>query len=341
MPNYQFPCISHGIPVTIRQQKYFRNCVMLSFLAKYSSILLIVATLLGFLWPEASHAVFPSLPYVLFFLMLFTLVGIEQSSLLKVLRQKQCWVYSFLHSIGMTVIAATLAIAFDASESLLIAIVAVTATGSLFATPAIARSVGLDALSAMAMTIATTLMMPLVLYVNLLIFQSDGFTLDMANYSLRLLIFIVCPMAFSALVYRLVPRQTLTRVHGKLSQLTIILVFAFPFGLIGPYRDIFDASPTLAGQYLAIAISLCFLFFIVCAALYFRQGRNTALLTAITSANRNVLLTFTVAGSYLGPDFLILLGALQIPTYALPLFIRWINNYITTRDYSPQTNHPE
>ena len=312
---------------------------MLSFLAKHSSVLLIVATLLGFLWPEASHAVFPTLPYVLFFLMLFTLVGIEQTSLLKALKQKQCWVYALLHSVGMTIIAASLAIAFNASEPLLIAIVAVTATGSLFATPAIARSVGLDALSAMAMTIATTLMMPLVLYINLLIFQSDGFTLDMASYSLRLLIFIVCPMAFSALVYRFVPRQTLKRVHGKLSHLTIILVFAFPFGLIGPFRDIFDTSPTLAGQYLAIATGLCFLFFIALAALYFRQGKDTALITAITSANRNVLLTFTVAGSYLGPDFLILLGALQMPTYALPLFIRWINNTITTRDYSPQTNH--
>ena len=314
---------------------------MLSFLARHSSVLLILAVLLGFLWPEASHAVFPTLPYVLFFLMLFTLVGIEQTSLLKALKQKQCWLYTLLHSLGMTIIAASVATALDASESLLIAIVAVTATGSLFATPAIARSVGLDALSAMAMTIATTLMMPLVLYVNLLVFQNDGFALDMASYSLRLIIFIVCPMAFSALVYRLVPRQTLARIHGKLSHITIILVFAFPFGLIGPFRDIFDAGPSLSGQYLAIATSLCFLFFTVSAICYYRHGKDTALLAAITSTNRNVLLTFTVAGSYLGPDFLILLGALQLPTYALPLFVRWLNNTITTREYSPQTHHQE
>lgn len=314
---------------------------MLSFISKHSSVLLIVATLTGFFWPEASLAVFPVLPYVLFFLMLFTLLGIEQKALLKVLKEKNCWIYTLLHSVVMTVISCSLAVLFGASDSLLVSIAAVSATGSLFATPAIARSIGLNALTAMAMTITTTLLMPVVLYVNLLIFQNDEFSLDITSYLIRLVVFIACPMAFSALVYHFVPRPTLTRVHGKLSQVTIILVFTFPFGLVGPLREAFDSSPSLAINYIFISFCLCFLFFISCIFVYLRQGKDVALLAAITSSNRNVLLTFTVAGTYLGPDFLILLGALQIPTYALPLFVRWINNYITTRHLSPQTNNTE
>ncbi|PSU36041.1 hypothetical protein [Photobacterium lutimaris] len=312
---------------------------MLFFISKHSSVLLIVATFTGLLWPEASLAVFPALPYVLFFLMLFTLIGIEQKTLLKVLNKKSCWIYTLLHSVVMTVISCSLAILFNASDSLLVAIAAVSATGSLFATPAIARSIGLNALTAMAMTIATTLLMPVVLYINLLIFQHDEFSLDMTSYLIRLIVFIVCPMACSALVYHFVPRPTLTRVHNKLSQFTILLVFAFPFGLVGPLRDAFNSNPSHAINYIFISFCVCFLFFISSLLFYLRQGKDIALLAAITSSNRNVLLTFTVAGASLGPDFLILLGALQIPTYALPLFVRLINNYITTRHLSPQTDN--
>ncbi|MGR5062829.1 hypothetical protein [Photobacterium sp. DNB22_13_2] len=312
---------------------------MLFFISKHSSVLLIVATFAGLLWPEASLVVFPALPYVLFFLMLFTLLGIEQKALLKVLKEKSCWIYTLLHSVVMTVISCSLAILFGASDSLLIAIASVSATGSLFATPAIARSIGLNALTAMAMTIATTLIMPLVLYVNLFLFQNDEFSLDIASYLIRLIVFIVCPMAFSALVYHFVPRPTLTRIHSKLSQITILLVFAFPFGLVGPLREAFNSNPSIAVNFVIISFCVCFLFFLSSILFYLRQGKDIALLAAITSSNRNVLLTFTVAGTSLGPDFLILLGALQIPTYALPLFVRLINNYITTRHLSPQTNN--
>ncbi|MGR5142716.1 hypothetical protein ACQKPX_13655 [Photobacterium sp. DNB23_23_1] len=312
---------------------------MLYFISKHSSVLLIVATFAGFIWPEASLTVFPVLPYVLFFLMLFTLLGIEQKALLKILKESNCWIYTFLHSVVMTVISCSLAILIGASDSLLVAIAAVSATGSLFATPAIARSIGLNALTAMAMTIATTLLMPLVLYINLHLFQNNEFSLDIASYLIRLIIFIVCPMVFSAVVYHFVPRPTLTRVHSKLSQVTILLVFAFPFGLVGPLREAFNSNPSIAINYVFISFCVCFIFFLSSIVFYLRQGKDIALLAAITSSNRNVLLTFTVAGTSLGPDFLILLGALQIPTYALPLFVRLINNYITTRHLSPQTNN--
>ncbi|KHT63888.1 membrane protein [Photobacterium gaetbulicola] len=312
---------------------------MLHFISKHSSVFLIVATLAGLSWPQASLVVFPFLPYVLFFLMLFTLLGIEQKALLTELRLKRSWCYALLHSAVMTVFASSLGYVFGASNSLLIAIAAVSATGSLFATPAIARSVGLNALTAMAMTIATTLLMPIVLYINLFLFQKDEFSLDIASYLFRLAIFIICPMAFSALVYHFVPRPTLTRIHSKLSQITIILVFAFPFGLVGPLRGIFDTAPSTALHYIFISFGLCLLFFVASLLFYLRQGKDIALLAAITSSNRNVLLTFTVAGTALGSDFLLLLGALQIPTYALPLLVRWVNNYITTRYYSPQTDH--
>ncbi|GHA34070.1 hypothetical protein ACFFLZ_06205 [Photobacterium aphoticum] len=300
---------------------------MQGFIQRHSAALLMLAGVLGFMFPTASAALFPYLPYILFFLMLFTLLGMQQQALIKALQRPSVWIYALLHSAGLTLMSTAMATLLGASASLTLGIAGVAATGSLFATPAIARSVGLDPLKAMAMTIATTLIMPAVLYVNLLVFQDDHFTLNLQEYVLRLLIFIVGPMGISALVYRFTPSSTLQSIHQRLSSVTIVLVFAFPFGLIGPFRDTFNVSLSQAMLYLLLATALSLLFFLVGYLLYRSQSLNAGLLAAITSANRNVLLTYTVAGSYLGPDYLILLAAIQLPTYALPLLVRAISRH--------------
>ncbi|MGF1687295.1 hypothetical protein L4C36_11465 [Photobacterium japonica] len=219
---------------------------------------------------------------------------------------------------------------FHASPSVVLAIAGVAATGSLFATPAIARSVGLDPQRAMAMTIATTLVMPVILYLNLCIFQDHAFTLQLFEYVQRLIIYIVGPMAISALIFRFVSPETLHHAHQRLSSITILLVFTFPFGLIGPFRQAFNQSAQTAFTYLFIACVLCLLFFALAFLFYRQQTLNAGLLAALTAANRNVLLTYTVAGSYLGPDYVFLMAAIQLPTYTLPLIVRAISRYYAT-----------
>jgi hypothetical protein len=303
---------------------------MLNFISKHSPIFLMLAAILGFVLPSASAVIFPFLPYILFFLMLFTLIGMKQNELIKMLGQLDIWLYASFHAVGLSVLACSLAGLFGASPSLLLAISAVTATGSLFATPAIARSVGLNALKAMAMTIASTLLMPAVLYVNLLLFQDNNVSLDMQTYMQRLMIFIAGPMLISGLCYRFIPKNLLHRTHSKLSQITIILVFTFPFGLVGEFRVIFDQSIMLGLTYLLIGIALCALFFLVAFLLYRHKGLDDSLLSAITAANRNVLLTYTVAGAYLGPEYIVLMGAIQLPTYSLPLIVKALSKYLST-----------
>ncbi|WP_064608657.1 hypothetical protein [Photobacterium sp. J15] len=312
---------------------------MISLLSKHSSTLLIVAAILGFLFPDTSFALFPVLPYILFFLMLFTLLGMPQALLVKQLFNREIWLYALFHSALLTLISCSVAMLLNASPELLLAIAGVAATGSLFATPAIARSVGLDALKAMAMTIASTLLMPIILCINLIVFQDEHFTLDMQSYLQRLVIFIFGPMLFSALCYRFIPHHLLHRVHGKLSQVTIILVLAFPFGLIGPFREVFNNSLTDGFFFLLIGLVICGLYFFAGYLCYRRAGLDQSLLAAVTSANRNVLLTFTVAGSYLGPDYLVLMGALQLPTYCLPLFVKNLYKFTGKMDDSQSINN--
>lgn len=294
---------------------------MFSFLIRHSLVLMFGMALLGFLLPTWSLALFPFLPYVLFVIMMLTLLGIKQSALLMQLKQKQIWLYALFHSFVLMLVSYCFALIIGAEENLVVAMVAVAATGSLFGTPAIVRALGFDVMAAMAMTIASTLLLPIAIYLVLILLQSDAVTLDMQEYFIRLSVFIFGPMLFSFLIHKLTPQAILTKVLSTISPYTILFVFAFPFGLIGSFRLLWDQDASAAYYYFFLAVGLLTLFFVTAFFLYRKQGEQ-ALVAALTSGNRNVLLTYSIAGSLLGPAFLPLAGALQIPTYLLPLITK-------------------
>ncbi|WP_133011683.1 hypothetical protein [Marinomonas flavescens] len=298
---------------------------MFAFLIRHSLLFMFLAAILGFLLPSLSLTIFPFLSYVLFSLMTLTLLGIKQNALILRLRDKKIWGYALLHAVFYMLFIGAIGWLFSANASLQLAMVSVAATGSLFATPAIVRALGFDSVEAMAMTIATTLFLPVVIFITLLFYQGDSVHLDLVSYFLRLVIFVFGPMAFSFVVHTFAPREALDRMLLKISPYTILLVFVFPFGLIGSFRVLYNTDPMAALNYLLIATGLCVLFFFVSLAMYWRSGKEMALIAAITSGNRNVLLTYSIAGALLGPAFLPLAGALQLPTSLLPIMTRWLN----------------
>lgn len=301
---------------------------MLRFVVRHSLPFMVTFAVLGFLLPSLSTAIFPFLPAVLFTLMTLTLLGMKQNALVKRLGSVGVWVYSVLHSAVLMIIVGGVGWLLSFDADLLLAVVAVAATGSLFATPAIVRTLGFDSLHAMAMTIATTLVLPVSIFVTLMVCQTEKVELDWASYFTRLIVFIFGPMLFSFMVHRLLPEDVLGRFLLKISPYTILLVFAFPFGLVGSFRLLFDQDPMMALQYFLIAASLCGLFFVLAYVFYRKQGKEIALTAAITSGNRNVLLTYSIAGALLGPAFLPLAGAMQVPMSMLPVLTRWLNKIL-------------
>lgn len=298
------------------------------FFVRHSLLFMFLFAILGFLLPSLSLVLFPFLSIILFSLMTLSLLGINQNELIKCLSNYAVWGYTLLHSIILMGVVGIIGRWLSFNDDLLLAVVAVAGTGSLFATPAIVRALGFDSVQAMAMTIATTLCLPAVICIALVFYQTEQVDLDWMSYFFRLMIFIVGPMLFSFLVHRFFPKESLNRFLIKVSPYTILLVFAFPFGLVGSFRVLFDQDPMMALNYFLVATGLCFLFFILSFVVYRKKGKAIALTAAITSGSRNVLLTYSIAGVLLGPAFLPLAGALQIPTYSLPVITRYLNKIL-------------
>lgn len=297
---------------------------MLNYISSKAPVLLLTFCFIGFLLPDISMQVFKLLPFVLFFLMFFTLVGLDQAKLVKSLFCLKGWMYALVHTFLMIGICAVGIIALDLNDDYALAVLGVASTGSLFATPAIARSIGLNYFSAMTYTITSTLLKPVALYVVLYFTYSTEFDLDMRTYLTKLVVYIIGPMAISFVIHSIFSLNKILMVHSEVAKFNIILVFLFPLGLMGDFRGLWESDSSYAMNILLVAFTLCIAFFIIAFTAFYFTNRGEAIIAAITSGNRNVLLTYTIADAYLGPLFLPLVGALQLPIYLQPIVIRYL-----------------
>ncbi len=291
---------------------------MLKFIAKHSTIFMPLLCVIGMIFPDVSNAVLRYLPQILFFLMFFTLLGINQKLLVKRLFHSSVWIFAFFQCTVICMFVTILAYMLGARGDLLLAISAIGATAPLFGSGAIVNAVGFDALSAMAKTILATLLMPLSLLLVLWLLASDGATLDLALYIQRLVIYIALPIMLAVLARYVIPASTLQVWYPKVAQFNVLLLLTFPLGLMGAFRQTFDNSPMQALSFLAIAFALAFIFYFGAYVVYRKQGYEPAIIASLVCGGRNTLLTYTIAMPFLGTAFLPLIGALQFPMFCLP-----------------------
>lgn len=297
---------------------------ILQFIARHSTVFMPLAALVGFALPDVAQAVLPFLPEILFFLMFFTLLGINQQALIRKLFAASVWRFAFLQTGGFCLITTALAYVLGARGDLLLAFAALGTTAPLFGSGAIVNALGYDALEAMARTICATLLMPLFLLIVLAVFAQEGATVDFVLYTQRLLIYIVAPIGLAFLVRRHLPSQWLTRIYPKVAQCNILLLLCFPLGLIAGFRQLFDADASYS-LFLLLLITLASLMYFVGAyCLYRRFGVESAISAAVVNAMRNVTLTYIIAAPFLGSVFLPLAGVLQLPMFSLPALAKWL-----------------
>lgn len=297
---------------------------MLQWIAKHSPTLTFVCAAIGFCFPKATSNLLPLLPYLLFFLMFFTLLGIEQRTLLRRLFTRSVWQFALIQNVGFCLVVTLITYLCGVRGDVLLAIAAVCATAPLFATGALVKSVGLDALQAMAKTIATTFVMPVVLLIVLMLFAADDAHLEMGQYVARLLIYIAGPIVLAALVRHFVPLNVLETYYPKLSHFTVISIFAWPLAFVPQLRFTFDKNPSYAIGLLLLSFVLVYGGFVI--GYFYRRGYGLerSVPSAIACGSRNVLLTYSIAGPYLGSQFLPLVGAIQLPMYAMPMVAAWL-----------------
>lgn len=297
---------------------------MLRFIARHSTLIMPLCAVVGFVFPDLSNAVLAYLPEVLFFLMFFTLLGIDQYALLKRIVTKYVWGFAVLQSAGMSLVLVLISYAFGVRGDLLLAIAGLGATAPLFGSGALVNAVGFDAQLAMAKTIAATLVMPCTLLGVLWLLGDKNAHLDLATYIKRLVIYIIMPMVLAVAARRFIAPDVLSRYYPKVAQFNILLLLLFPLGLMAGFRETFDQDIWQALSLLALSSVLSLFFYFSAYFIYRRFGYENAIVAAIVCGGRNVLLAYTITVPFMGAMFLPLLGAFQLPAFCLPMLGKYM-----------------
>lgn len=297
---------------------------MLRFIARHSTLIMPLCAVVGFVFPDLSNAVLAYLPEVLFFLMFFTLLGIDQYALLKRIVTKYVWGFAVLQSAGMSLVLVLISYAFGVRGDLLLAIAGLGATAPLFGSGALVNAVGFDAQLAMAKTIAATLVMPCTLLGVLWLLGDKNAHLDLATYIKRLVIYIIMPMVLAVAARRFIAPDVLSRYYPKVAQFNILLLLLFPLGLMAGFRETFDQDIWQALSLLALSSVLALFFYFSAYFIYRRFGYENAIVAAIVCGGRNVLLAYTITVPFMGAMFLPLLGAFQLPAFCLPMLGKYM-----------------
>lgn len=297
---------------------------MLRFIARHSTLIMPLCAVVGFVFPDLSNAVLAYLPEVLFFLMFFTLLGIDQYALLKRIVTKYVWGFAVLQSAGMSLVLVLISYAFGVRGDLLLAIAGLGATAPLFGSGALVNAVGFDAQLAMAKTIAATLVMPCTLLGVLWLLGDKDAHLDLATYIKRLVIYIIMPMVLAVAARRFIAPDALSRYYPKVAQFNILLLLLFPLGLMAGFRETFDQDIWQALSLLALSSVLALFFYFSAYFIYRRFGYENAIVAAIVCGGRNVLLAYTITVPFMGAMFLPLLGAFQLPAFCLPMLGKYM-----------------
>ena len=297
---------------------------MLRFIARHSTLIMPLCAVVGFVFPDLSNAVLAYLPEVLFFLMFFTLLGIDQYALLKRIVTKYVWGFAVLQSAGMSLVLVLISYAFGVRGDLLLAIAGLGATAPLFGSGALVNAVGFDAQLAMAKTIAATLVMPCTLLGVLWLLGDKDAHLDLATYIKRLVIYIIMPMVLAVAARRFIAPDVLSRYYPKVAQFNILLLLLFPLGLMAGFRETFDQNIWQALSLLALSSVLALFFYFSAYFIYRRFGYENTIVAAIVCGGRNVLLAYTITVPFMGAMFLPLLGAFQLPAFCLPMLGKYM-----------------
>lgn len=297
---------------------------MLRFIARHSTLIMPLCAVVGFVLPDLSNAVLAYLPEVLFFLMFFTLLGIDQYALLKRIVTKYVWGFAVLQSAGMSLVLVLISYALGVRGDLLLAIAGLGATAPLFGSGALVNAVGFDAQLAMAKTIAATLVMPCTLLGVLWLLGDKDAHLDLATYIKRLVIYIIMPMVLAVAARRFIAPDVLSRYYPKVAQFNILLLLLFPLGLMAGFRETFDQDIWQALSLLALSSVLALFFYFSAYFIYRRFGYENAIVAAIVCGGRNVLLAYTITVPFMGAMFLPLLGAFQLPAFCLPMLGKYM-----------------
>ncbi len=291
----------------------------LSWCAARGAPLLATGIFLGLALPPLAELLRPALTYTVTLILAVTLARIDWGEMAQHAGRWGVALAALSWLLLLCPVAAWLALgALGAPEGVRQAVVLMAGSAPITSAAAFALLVGLDGALAMTLTLASTLLVPLVLPPLALGLLGIELAFGITDFMARLGLLVAGAFAAALALRRWLGRDWL-RDHGdRLDGVAVLLLIIFGIALMDGITALLLAEPAYVLGLTAVAFAANFGLQAVAALAFFWLGLRPALTVGLTTGNRNMALLLAVLPADTPRDILVFFAVAQFPMYMAP-----------------------
>lgn len=300
----------------------------LSRLVPRGPTILALGVLVGLAFPALAELVRPSMPVMIFLIVLGTLLRTDGKAVIAVLgRPALSVLLPATVMVACPVLIGLLAHRLGLGAELALALVLATAAPPSSGTAAVARMLGLDGTVPLAVTLLCMALAPLT--VPLLAGWFGGIGLSALDLALRLALLVGGAEGVALLLRRFAGAQL--RSHGEaIDRIVVAALLVFVIATMAGVRAQIEADWQDALLCLALAFA-CNLSLQGAGAILLPGALAERLTVGLILGNRNVGLVWSALGAAASPRMALFFAATQLPIYLTPRLIDMIISHARAR----------
>lgn len=306
----------------------------LAWLGRQGTTAVAISILLGILLPPLGALVRPFFPETVFLLLCLAFLRVDPGALRAQLATPRLLIAV---AAWIMLIAPVLAgVAFNAidlagqSPALLLALVLNMVAPPIFASPALAALMGLNAAITLALLLVCIAVTPFLAPALVAAFAGSAVTFSPLSLGLRLVLMLAGAACTAVAIRAFMGRPWVERQAARIDGLNVVVLFLFAVALMGDVLTNTISRPLLVLGLLTLASFVTFGLCALTALLLFRVDVQTSLPLAHAAASRNTGLMLAAAAGAVPELVWLYMALLQIPIYALPLFLKPLARRLST-----------
>jgi hypothetical protein len=298
----------------------------LAWLGRRGTNAVAISILLGIALPPLGALVRPFFPETVFLLLCLAFLRVDPGALRAqfarpwLLIVAAVWIMLIVPVlVGLCLNALDL---FDRSPGLLLALMLNVVAPPIFASPALAVLMGLNAAVTLALLLACVAATPLLSPALVAVFVGPAVTFSPLALGLRLVLMLAGAACVGIAIRTIAGKLWVERQAERIDGLNVVVLFLFAVALMGDVAENTIAHPLFVLGLLGLSTAVAFGLSALTLLIFGRAGLHTALPLAHSAGSRNTGLMLAAAAGAVPELVWLYVALLQIPIYALPLIIK-------------------
>jgi len=307
----------------------------LAWLGRRGTNAVAISILLGIALPPLGALVRPFFPETVFLLLCLAFLRVDPGALRAqfarpwLLIVAAVWIMLIVPVlVGLCLNALDL---FDRSPGLLLALMLNVVAPPIFASPALAVLMGLNAAVTLALLLTCVAATPLLSPALVAVFVGPAVTFSPLALGLRLVLMLAGAACVGIAIRTIAGKLWVARQAERIDGLNVVVLFLFAVALMGDVAENTIAHPLFVLGLLGLSTAVAFGLSALTLLIFGRAGLHTALPLAHSAGSRNTGLMLAAAAGAVPELVWLYVALLQIPIYALPLIIKPLLRRYTLR----------